>query len=116
MKVSFDYDGTLDQKEVKDYAVSLSKSGHELWIVSMRHENRPAGNQDIFDLAKELGVKDEKIIFTNGNLKSKFFEENAGFGFHLDDCQWQIKNIKKTKAVFYEEEGEWQTSCNDALS
>jgi hypothetical protein len=115
MKASFDYDGTLDQQEVKDFAAELIQNGHELWIVTMRNDKRSAGNDDIYDVAEELSIPKDRVIFTNGQLKSHFFNKNEGFAFHLDDCDWQVRNIKSTKSVFYESNTGWKTACDAAL-
>jgi len=36
MKVSFDFDGTLEQKEVQEYAKQLLEEGIEVWVVTTR--------------------------------------------------------------------------------
>lgn len=118
MKVSFDYDGTLELKEVQEYALQLLRESHELWIVTMRHEQRQQGNQDLFDVAESLGIPTDQVIFTNGGLKYHFFEENEGFAFHLDDCKWQIDHIvdsKCTVGVFFEVDNEWESECKSVL-
>jgi hypothetical protein len=115
MKVSFDYDGTLDQEEVLDYAKELIETGHELWIVTMRHANRKDGNKDIYSLAQDLDVPESRIIFTEGKLKAEWFGNKSGFAFHLDDCEWQCNNLKNVLGVYYEPDGGWKSTCDASL-
>lgn len=115
MKVSLDYDGTLDQDEVLDYAKELIAAGHELWIVSMRHAKRKDGNQDIYDLAGELDIPDSRVIFTDGKLKAEWFRSKSGFAWHLDDCEWQCNHLNNVLGVYYEPDGAWKATCDAAL-
>ena len=77
MKVSFDYDGTFDRKDVLGYAMRLVNQGHEVWIVTARwiEDAGPLDNLDILEDARYADIPFERIHFTNGKLKSYFFEK-----------------------------------------
>ena len=83
MKISFDFDGTLTNEEVQDYAKSLINLGHDVWIVTKRFED--SDNYDLFDLAGYVGIKKENVAFTNGVWKCVYFKEHEDFELHLDD-------------------------------
>lgn len=97
-KVSFDYDSTLDRKDVQRFAKKLIDAGYEVWIVTSRVSNEHAkenldqwtinrvdkSNHKLFRVADNLGIKREHIHFTNAQLKIGFLE-GKNFIFHLDD-------------------------------
>jgi hypothetical protein len=95
MKLSFDYDSTLDQEHVQEFAKNCIEEGHEVWIVTSRlsekyiSENSLSSqnsnqNEDIYKTADLLGIPKERIIFMNYQDKSEFLNEKD-FVFHLDD-------------------------------
>jgi hypothetical protein len=94
MKVSFDFDSTLDRPSVQDFAKELVNDGVEVWIVTSRCTTEYATekgwhwvdkqNRKLFRVADNIGIKREHIIFTNHVSKSEFIY-NKNFIFHLDD-------------------------------
>jgi hypothetical protein len=98
MKVSFDFDSTLDRPSVQDFAKELVNDGIEVWIVTSRISIEYAksnldefslsrvnkSNNELFRVADNLGIKREHIHFTNTQFKSDFLS-NKNFIFHLDD-------------------------------
>jgi len=63
MKVSFDFDGTLEQKEVQDYAKQLLEEGIEVWVVTTRwdenHKHKYPHNatlDDLWEVVDKLGI------------------------------------------------------------
>ena len=98
-KCSFDFDNTLDRKDVQRFAKKLINDGFEIWIVTSRMTvefardngrcqdtiNRvEKANLKLFRIADNLGIKREHIYFTNFELKIDFLE-GKDFIFHLDD-------------------------------
>jgi hypothetical protein len=87
IKVSFDFDGTLERESIQRYAKELVERGHEVWIVTSRFgdEERyktffmtttPVGltNADLFDIAAKLGIPRERVHFTDMDDKWPFFK------------------------------------------
>lgn len=121
LKISFDFDSTLDKKVVQNFAKSLILEGHDVWIVTTRLDDTTIilnalelnpdltdgdlkifknVNESVFRVAKELGISKDKIIFTNHVWKHEFFEKNPGFHFHFDDLIKEHKLIHKhTKTI-----------------
>ena len=96
MKVSFDFDSTLDRKDVQSFAKELVIDGHEVWIVTTRVSDEMANNYPIdfknrvlkanrklFRVADNIGIKRNNIIFTGFVNKIEFIKGN-NFIFHLD--------------------------------
>ena len=96
-KVSFDFDGTLSKNKVQQYAKMLIKEGVECWIVTSRmgfgKEPQPNWNDDLFEIAKEIGIPKEHIHFCCMDNKANFLN-GKGFIWHLDDDLIELSFIK----------------------
>jgi len=119
MKVSFDFDETLTEDGVWQYALELIDRGVEVWIVTARMDdktlNREYGsffkkfpeqktgwldNTDIFEMAEALGIPKNQIVFTNlAGKGTTFFSKNNDFIWHLDDAPKQLWDIKMKSSV-----------------
>ncbi|HPI81678.1 MAG TPA: hypothetical protein PK122_00395 [Candidatus Paceibacterota bacterium] len=115
IKVSFDFDGTLERESVQKYAKELVERGHEVWIVTSRFGSdekyktffmttTPVGltNEDLFQIASDIGIPEERIHFTNMDDKWPFLKFHDDFLWHIDDDWIENKNIlkyTKTKAI-----------------
>ena len=140
IKVSFDFDATLDHKEVQQFAKELISQGIDVHICTYRFSDYEMSEQykehvirtwpgayavigyggdyittyngDLFKIAKELGIPAHNIHFTNYENKDKFFTANPEFLWHLDDNEEQIEAVSKTKvdAVMYPG-GMWKEYC-----
>lgn len=108
MKISFDFDSTLDRESVQKLAKQIIAMGHEVYIVTSRWDDKNATihyhqsdvNADLYKVAEELGIPKERIIFTNMIWKAEYFMNNPDFLFHLDDNLTEIKEIHKhTKII-----------------
>lgn len=92
MKVSFDFDSTLDKPAVQSFCAELISKGVEVWICTSRWDDSKAVenlwgsdyNDDLYLVADRLGIAREKIIFTNHKNKIDFLKDKS-FAFHLDD-------------------------------
>lgn len=105
-KVSFDFDSTLDRKDVQRFAKQLINDGYETWIVTSRVSLEYAkanldqwsinrvekSNLKLFRVADNLGIKREHIHFTNAQLKVEFLEDK-NYIFHLDDDSEELLAI-----------------------
>lgn len=110
MKVSFDFDSTLDRKDVQLFAKELINDGIEVWIVTSRMSVEYAkanldqftinrvdkANHKLFRVADNLGIKREHIHFTNAQFKINFLA-NQYFLFHLDDDPDELIEILNSK-------------------
>jgi len=94
MNISFDFDGVLSNKEGRDLAEMLIDQGNEIYIITARQSSRPG---DVFEIADELGIEMDHVIFTGGRDKWQFMDENE-IAIHYDNNPEQIKKInEKTK-------------------
>lgn len=92
MKVSFDFDSTLEHDEMQDLARKLIEAGHEVWITSSRSmlgSNVRVVNEDLFAIAKSLGIE-KQVQLTSGDYKFRFLHE---FDMHFDDNQMEVDLI-----------------------
>jgi len=92
-RVSFDFDSTLNRKDIEDFAFSLIRKGIEVWVCTSRdHEdNQPdwiisgtiskRGNDDLYKVTDKLKIPRERIIFTNHQFKSEFLDKS--FLWHI---------------------------------
>lgn len=89
IKISFDFDGTLEFKEVQDYAKELIQRGYKVCILTTRYSdpsrydfNATDLHQELFDVAKEVGI--DEIHFTDMEWKWKSIDDYK-IDIHLDD-------------------------------
>jgi PP-loop superfamily ATP-utilizing enzyme len=83
MRISFDFDGTLDSNLVlQNLASTLIYGGAEVFILTARCKE--LNNKDVYIIADEIGIKHENIIFACQNCKAEVFE-NMKFDIHFDD-------------------------------
>jgi hypothetical protein len=121
MKVSFDFDSTLDKKIVQDYAQSLINKGHDIWICTSRtspENSKPGWNDDLFLISDKLGIPRSQIIFCNYEDKSDHLN-GKGFLWHLDDDWIELNQINsKTDVIGISVYGNttWKQKCNKLLT
>jgi len=125
-RVSFDFDSTLDLRVVQEYAKELIDKGLEVWIITSRYDTKEAEirfhtknwNEDLFKVAKELGIPNERIIFTNMELKAETIEE-MDLLWHLDDDSIELDFINnETKCVGVERgrKNDWLLQCKKLIT
>lgn len=92
-RIAFDFDGTLTTLLIQDFVKNLTNVGHEIFLITKRceefdgylkikdtypvHEEQTEENynNDLFDVAKSLGIQKENVYFTCGESKVKLFRE-----------------------------------------
>lgn len=125
MKLSFDFDGTLDRKDVQDFCRKMMRWGHEVWVCTMRtkeyndalykiaDKTLPA-NYDLYKVTDDLKIPRERIIFTEMEEKSKFLE---GFVWHLDDDWMVLKELELNSNVkgIDVRKSFWKNNCMENL-
>ena len=134
MKVSFDFDGTLSRKSIQKYAKDLVKLGHEVWIMTSRYdsidkyskenvkdwqiEHLPSAWTNLFDVADEVGISRDHIIFTNKESKVPYIKEQ-NFLWHLDDDSLELDAINRytdTIGISVVGQSNWVDKCNKLLN
>lgn len=107
--VSFDFDGTLDRKDVQNFARMLVNRGFNVHIVTCRYDDITLYSEEfkkkygivnlekefayLFEVADNVGIDRENIHFTNMEMKFTFFEEHPEFLLHLDDDSLELRAI-----------------------
>ena len=98
-KISFDYDSTLSESWVQSLAALLIPVT-EVWIVTSRAPGPQ--NRDLMKIAFELGIPEERIVFTDGAYKWSSLKHH-GIEVHFDDMEDEILEINN------------QTECKGVL-
>lgn len=88
-KVSYDYDDTLSTDRGKELAKKDISEGKVVYIITRRHRS-----QEVLDVAKELGIPESRVIFTNGSMKWNAIK-HLGIGSHHDNNQNELNLIKR---------------------
>jgi len=91
MKVSFDFDGTLSEESVQEYAKQLIDRGVEVWVVTTRwdenHKHKYPVNptlDDLWEVVDRLGIPRWRVRFTCMQWKATYLD-GTHFVWHLDD-------------------------------
>jgi len=118
MKVSFDYDETLTQSEVQDFARECMEMGYEVWIVTSRKPDRKEGNDDLYALADDLDIPNEQIVFTARSPKRDYLRGTEDFLWHLDNDYLEIIRINQldnVQGIWYDDSEDWKAACLEAM-
>jgi len=127
MRVSFDFDNTLSEKELQDFCRELVSQGNEVFIVTARISDSEAikcnwpwiirQNQELYSIADECGVLRENIVFTAYSDKIDYLKDKD-FIFHIDDDLDEINLIEESndqcKGVFTYDP-DWKQKCLELL-
>jgi|LakMenEpi03Aug12_release.lakeMendotaPanAssembly.Ray.scaffolds.fasta_scaffold897138_2 hypothetical protein len=102
MKISFDFDSTLSEEKNQKLAKKFINAGHDVWITTKRlssEHGKSKGwkwiitqNEELFEIAEELGIPKDKIKFTEGEDKWKSL---YNFDIHFDDDIVEIDLIQE---------------------
>jgi len=109
LKISFDFDGTLEFKDVQEYAKELIERGYNVCILTTRYSDPSKYNFDateqykyFYDVANELGITE--IHFTEYQFKFNHIDK-FNIDIHLDDNfrdeVFAINDRCKAKAILY---------------
>lgn len=103
MKVSFDFDGTLEFHHVQEYASELIKRGIEVWVVTTRwdenHKHKYPKNttlDDLWEVVDRLGIPRHRVRFTCMEWKATYLK-GTNFVWHLDDNDEEFSVAKRTE-------------------
>jgi hypothetical protein len=125
MKVSFDFDGTLQEEEVQEYAKELISRGIEVWVVTTRydenqmHRYAPRGTNidDLWEVVDRLGIPRWRVRFTCMEWKWKYLKDTQ-FLWHLDDNyeEQSYARANSCKLPIILVQGNWKTKCEELLN
>lgn len=73
MVYALDYDGTIDDERILQFAVKLRKQNNEIWIVTMRSDNE-FNNTVIKPVINKLGLSKYNVIFCSGKPKWEYLQ------------------------------------------
>lgn len=93
--VSFDFDDTLTRPKYQDIAKRLIEAGIEVHIVTRRQET---ANEEVFKLAKEIGIARSNIHFTNGKMKWEYLK-HSNIQEHYDNNKKEVDLINSNTEV-----------------
>ena len=120
-KVSFDFDDTLAFRSIQEYAIKLINNGIEVHITTTRYEDPSryafeTNHDDLFTVAKKLGIPKEHIHFTNFIYKWEYLKD-TDFIWHLDDNDREIFFIMQNTEVkgIWSLSGDYEYRCNKLL-
>jgi len=119
IKVSFDFDSTLDKPHVQDYAISLIERGIDVYVITSRYDElhkhkypHSGTNDDLYKVTKKLEIPRWKIRFTCMLLKSEYID-GTNLLWHLDDDWVELNHINRetdTKGISVTGGG-WKNKC-----
>ena len=126
-KISFDFDGTLARKDIHAFAKEMAQAGHEVWIVTSRFSDEegiarnwnwiPGQNEKVFAAAKDIGIPESRIVFTNMTPKIEFLQ-GKGFDLHLDDDDIELMDILSSKdgcSPINANHSDWEYFCREEI-
>jgi len=125
MKVSFDFDGTLSKPMVQKYAKELLERGYDVRVTTARYDEHNKhkwklhpSNEELYKVVDILGIRREKIVFMNMELKADYFKNHGDFIFHLDD-DWvennHINSETKIPSIAAFGNPTWKEECEAAI-
>jgi hypothetical protein len=128
LKVSFDFDSTLDREDVQDFARDLIKRGFDVWITTSRIDTESAlkngwwwvksNNEQLYEVAEECGIRIKNIQFTAMRDKIEVLKDR-NFLFHLDDDEVEldlIRNSGDSCVPVWVELKNWKKTCEDIIN
>jgi hypothetical protein len=129
MKVSFDFDSTLELSVVQDFARKLIKNNIQVWCVTSRFDTKTYNdrfikpyredilevNKDLIEVLNNLKIQFKHLRYTNMANKSTFFQtEGNDFVWHLDDDLVEVEFINENTNVVginHYDDPNWKERC-----
>lgn len=120
LKVTFDFDGTLEKPHVQEFAKFLMDLGVDVWVVTTRYDalhnngvwSNPE-NPDLWEVIDKLGIPHKKVVFTNMHWKATYLL-GTKVVWHLDDNYKEFKYFKELKIKtlpIQVKSGMWRAKC-----
>jgi hypothetical protein len=139
MKVSFDFDGTLERTDVQEYAAQLIKLGVEVWVVTTRYDSNHQHkwfkaypeelwakitsnttgdpNAKLWAVVDRLGIPRYHVRFTCMEWKYTYLN-GTKFLWHLDDNPEEFKHARNHDCnitMIQVESGSWKQKCEKLI-
>ena len=114
MRVTFDFDSTLDINVIQDYAEDLIDRGFDVWVITTRNH---AMFSEVKDITEKLKIPPHRVLFTCGKDKVDAIKDLKPI-FHLDDDWHELGLVnKQTDTVGVSSFGnkEWRDQCEIAI-
>jgi hypothetical protein len=126
MKVSFDFDGTLQLEETQEYAKELIERGIDVWVVTTRYDENlkhlyGQGDgvlDDLWEVVDRLGIPRWKVRFTCMKWKGEYLKSTK-FIWHLDDNHEEKAHARVlgcTVPIILNYVKDWKQKCEDLLN
>lgn len=125
MKVSFDFDGTLSEPAVQEYAQELIVRGVEVWVVTTRwdenHKHKYPMNatlDDLWEVVDKLNIPRWRVRFTCMQWKYTYLD-GTKFVWHLDDNETEFDYARKHQCnvpMVWVEQKTWKEKCEELLN
>lgn len=119
IKISFDFDETLDREDVQKYCLYLQSKDIEIFVTTSRCDEKylpQSSNKDMFNLCDKLNIPRNNIILCNYYDKYETIGDK-GFLWHLDDSQDEISLLNiytNIKGIDVTKDG-WREECESYL-
>lgn len=92
MVVAFDFDKTLDDKRMQDFALKLKRSDIEIWIVTMRRDNE-FNNNILKPVLNRLGLSKHNVVFCDEKPKWEYLK-SINADLYIDNITDEFEIIK----------------------
>lgn len=95
MKVSFDFDHTLDQEHIQLLAKKFIDLGADVYVTTSRPKhikNVNIENTDLYNIINYLGIDKNNVRFTHYEDKYTYLKD---FDLHFDDDDYQVELINQ---------------------
>lgn len=101
--ITIDFDNTLTRPYVQTAVKEWIDRGIDVWILTARYDelhkhlyHQNPKNDEVYEIAKEVGIERHKIIFCNMKSKADYLR-GTNVLFHLDDSSVELQEILDAK-------------------
>ena len=105
IKISFDFDGTLDRPAIQNYFKELRSRGYDVWVVTRRYDDLNkhryiynSTNEDLWAIIDSLEHPREKVMFTNYEYKDSYLK-NTHVKIHIDDDPVELSKLENNTKI-----------------
>jgi len=97
MIYAFDFDATLTEHTVQNFAMKLKRQKNEIWIVTMRSDN-DFNNKILKPVLDKVGLSKSSVIFCNGKPKFEYLQAiNADV--YVDNISDEFEELKNYTSI-----------------
>lgn len=102
MIIAFDFDGTLDNDKVQKLAIKFRSPENEIWVVTMRSDNK-FNNDKMIPILNKLWISKHNVIFCNDKPKWEWIRDISA-DIYIDNVNDEfdiIKNYTNTTPLLW---------------